>query len=84
MCANFGCGPTVVSKKVGYRQTDKWTLQLYIVDRRIVVAEVNVVAILWLSDMDMTTSAHFRNCLVESRIMNRLFKRQARNGTFAY
>ena len=34
MCAKFGCGPTVVSKKgVGTdRQTDKGTLQLYIVD----------------------------------------------------
>ena len=33
MCAKFGCGPTVVSKKKGgYRQTDKGTLQLYIVD----------------------------------------------------
>ena len=36
MCAKFGCGPTVVSKKGGvglytYRQTDKGTLQLYIV-----------------------------------------------------
>ena len=41
MCAKLGCGPTVVSKKGGYRhrpyrqtdtQTDKGTLQLYIVD----------------------------------------------------
>ena len=33
MCAKFGCGPTVVSKKRGgYRQTDKGTLQLYTVD----------------------------------------------------
>ena len=36
MCARFGCGPTVVSKTGGYRQTnrqtDKGTLQLYIVD----------------------------------------------------
>ena len=38
MCAKFGCGPTVVSKKKGGRetqtdrQTDKGTLQLYIVD----------------------------------------------------
>ena len=40
MCAKFGCGPTVVSKKGGYRQTDRQTdrqtgkgkLQLYIVD----------------------------------------------------
>ena len=34
MCAKFGYGPTVVSKKKGggYRQTDKGTLQLYIVD----------------------------------------------------
>ena len=38
MCAKFGCGPTVVSKKRGgYRQTDRQTdrqrfLQLYIVD----------------------------------------------------
>ena len=35
MCAKFGCGPTVVSKKRGVqtdRQTDKGTLQLYIVD----------------------------------------------------
>ena len=34
MCAKFGCGPTVVSKKKGGtdRQTDKRTLQLYIVD----------------------------------------------------
>ena len=39
MCAKFGCGPTVVSKKREggtdrhtYRQTDKGTLQLYIVD----------------------------------------------------
>ena len=34
MCAKFGCGPTVVSKKKwgGYRQSDKGTLQLYIVD----------------------------------------------------
>ena len=32
MCAKFGCGPTVVSKGGGYRQTDKGTLQLYIVD----------------------------------------------------
>ena len=31
MCAKFGCGPTVVSKKRGV-QTDKGTLQLYIVD----------------------------------------------------
>ena len=31
-CAKFGCGPTVVSKKEGDRQTDKGTLQLYIVD----------------------------------------------------
>ena len=23
MCAKFGCGPTVVSKKLGYRQTDR-------------------------------------------------------------
>ena len=29
MCAKFGCGPTVASKKGGYRQTDKGTLQLY-------------------------------------------------------
>ena len=42
MCAKFGCGPTVVSKKKrGYRhtdrhtgrQTDKGMLQLYIVDK---------------------------------------------------
>ena len=35
MCAKFGCGLTVVSKKRGIqtdRQTDKGTLQLYIVD----------------------------------------------------
>ena len=32
MCAKFGCGPTVVSKKGGGVQTDKGTLQLYIVD----------------------------------------------------
>ena len=38
MCAKFGCGPTVVSNKKGGgykqtdRQTDKGTLQLYIVD----------------------------------------------------
>ena len=34
MCAKFGCGPTVVSKKNGeYRQTDRQRkLQLYIVD----------------------------------------------------
>ena len=34
MCAKFGCGPTVASKKRGraYRQTDKGTLQLYIVE----------------------------------------------------
>ena len=35
MCAKFGCGPTVVSKGGGgYRQTDKGTLQLYIVDKQ--------------------------------------------------
>ena len=35
MCAKFGCGPTVVSKKRGVtdRQTDKGMLQLYIVDK---------------------------------------------------
>ena len=32
MCAKFGCGPTDVSKKGGGVQTDKGTLQLYIVD----------------------------------------------------
>ena len=38
MCAKFGCGPTVVSKKKGgYRQTDRQTdrqrkLQRYIVE----------------------------------------------------
>ena len=37
MCAKFGCGPTVVSKKKGGVQTDRQTdrqrfLQLYIVD----------------------------------------------------
>ncbi len=34
MCAKFGCGPTVVSKRgEGYRQTDRQRkLQLYIVD----------------------------------------------------
>ena len=33
MCAKFGCGPTVVSKKGGYRQTDRQRkLKLYIVD----------------------------------------------------
>ena len=36
MCAKFGCGPMVVSKNKGGggtdRQTDKGTLQLYIVD----------------------------------------------------
>ena len=32
MCANFGRGPTVVSK--GGAQTDKGTPQLYIVDTR--------------------------------------------------
>ena len=37
MCAKFGCGPTVMSKKRGgYRQTDRQTdkgmLRLYIVD----------------------------------------------------
>ena len=34
MCAKFGCGPTVVSKNGGGTdtQTDKGTLQLYIVD----------------------------------------------------
>ena len=34
MCAKFGCGPTVVSKKRGgYRQTDRQRkLQLYIVE----------------------------------------------------
>ena len=31
MCAKFGCGPTVVSKKGGV-QTDKGILQLYIVE----------------------------------------------------
>ena len=35
MCAKFGCGPTVVSKKGVYRQTDKGTLQLYIVETSI-------------------------------------------------
>ena len=35
MCAKFGCGPTVVSKKRAYRQTDKGTLQLYIVDNHV-------------------------------------------------
>ena len=38
MCAKFGCGPMVVSKKRGggtdNRQTDKGTLQPYIVDGR--------------------------------------------------
>ena len=36
VCAKFGCGTTVVSKKRGvqtHTQTDKGTLQLYIVDR---------------------------------------------------
>ena len=32
MCATFGCGPTVVSKKGRYRQTHNVTLQLFIVD----------------------------------------------------
>ena len=34
MYAKFGCGPTVVSKRGGGtdRQTDKGTLQLYIVE----------------------------------------------------
>ena len=35
MCSKFACGPTVVSEKGGVqtdRQTDKGTLQLYIVD----------------------------------------------------
>ena len=32
ICAKFGCGPTVVSKRGGDRHTDKGTLQLYIVD----------------------------------------------------
>ena len=38
MCAKFGCGPTVVSKKRGwYRQTDRQRkLQLYIVDGEII------------------------------------------------
>ena len=33
ICTNFGCSPTVVSKKKGggYKQTDRRTLQLYIV-----------------------------------------------------
>ena len=31
MCAKFGCGPTVVSKKRGV-PTDKGKLQLYIID----------------------------------------------------
>ena len=39
MCAKFGCVPTVVSKRGGHRQTDrqtdKGTLQLYIVDKSI-------------------------------------------------
>ena len=35
MCAKFGCGPTVVSKKGVYRQR---TLQLYIVDGNIVTS----------------------------------------------
>ena len=56
MCAKFGCGPTVVSKKKGVqtdRQTDKGTLQLYIVDIRnflegIATAEVVLVACLGL------------------------------------
>ena len=37
MCAKFGCGPTVVSKRGGGgtdRHTDKGTLQIYIVDYR--------------------------------------------------
>ena len=39
MCAKFGCGPTVVSKKKGgYRQTDRQRfLQLYIVDDWIIL-----------------------------------------------
>ena len=38
MCATFGCGPTVVSKKEGTdRLPDKWTLQLYIYSRRVSV-----------------------------------------------
>ena len=32
MCAKFGRGPTVESKKGEYRQTHKGTLQLYIVE----------------------------------------------------
>ena len=32
MCSKFGCGPTVVSKKGGDRQTDKRTRQLYILE----------------------------------------------------
>ena len=40
MCAKFGCGPTVVSRRRwggggGYRQTGEGTLQLYIVDERL-------------------------------------------------
>ena len=38
MCAKFGCGPTIVPKKGVYksdRQTDKVTLQLYIVEEQL-------------------------------------------------
>ena len=46
MCAKFGCGPTVVSKKKGGgtdRQTDRQRkLQLYIVDYAVLFECINI------------------------------------------
>ena len=50
MCAKFGCGPTVVSKKGGGtdRQTDKGKLQLYIVDNRDIMISYRYIIIIIL------------------------------------
>ena len=53
MCAKFGCGPTVTSKGGGYKQPDKGTLQLYIVDNSVAVRKLQV-AILAQSFREMS------------------------------
>ena len=62
MCAKFGCGPTVVSKRGGgvqtgrHRQTDKGKLQHYIVDYR--------VGLLTREDGDSVESVEWQDAII--------------------
>ena len=78
MCAKFGCGPTVVSKKGGggYRQTDRQTdrqrfLQLYIVDNVDCLVVVVVFLLVCTININSPISVHDRRRYIEALFYNR-------------